>query len=162
MGMWHMSLPWWEFVVRGVIVYGFILVLLRVGGKRAIGQMGAGEFVAILLVSNAVQNSMNGGDNSITGGILLSSVIIGLSVLLAYVTFYSKTAERIVEGVPVILVRHGEIVHNNLRRVLLNEYELRHALRSQGVRHIRDVDLAILESDGKISITMNKPDQALQ
>ncbi len=153
--MWHMSLPWWEFLVRAAVVYVFILVLLRLGGKRAIGQMGAGEFVAILLVSNAVQNSMNGGDNSISGGLILSTVIIGLSVFLAYITYYSKTAEKVIEGVPVILVRHGEVIHKNLRRVLLNEYELHHALRIQGVRHIRDVSLAILESDGKISVTLN-------
>lgn len=160
--MWHLSFPWWEFAARAAVVYVFILVLLRLGGKRAIGQMGAGEFVAILLVSNAVQNSMNGGDNSITGGMILSVIIIGLSVFLAYITYYSKTAEKVIEGVPVILVRHGEMIHKNLRSVLLNEYELNHALRQQGVRHIRDVDLAILESDGKISVTMNKAEQTGQ
>ena len=157
--MWRMSFPWWEFVVRAAVVYVFILVLLRVGGKRAIGQMGAGEFVAILLVSNAVQNSMNGGDNSITGGLILSTIIVGLSVLLAYITYYSKAADNVIEGVPVILVRHGEMIHKNLRHALLNEYELRHALRNQGVGHLRDVELAILESDGKISVTLEKSEQ---
>src|SRR5258705_11178376 len=67
--MWSISLPhWWEFVVRGVIVYGFLLVILRLTGKRQVGQLAPFDLVLLLGLSNAVQNSMNGGGNSITGG----------------------------------------------------------------------------------------------
>ena len=114
--LWHTSIPYWEFVLRAVVVYVAILLLLRLGGKRQIGQMGAGEFVAILLISNAVQNSMNGGDNSITGGLILASVIIVLSVFVAWLTYKSKRWEIIIQGRPTLLVHHGKILHKNLDR----------------------------------------------
>jgi len=150
--MWNLSFPWWEFIVRGAVVYAFVLLLIRLGGKREIGQMGAGEFVAILLVSNAVQNSMNGGDNSISGGLILSVVIIGLSVMVAYLTYKSRKLENIIQGKPSVLIRNGEIIPKNLRKELLNIHELKTLLRRQGIQHLHDVDLATLESDGYISV----------
>ena len=98
--LWRVSFPYWQFVLRAAIVYIFILVLIRIGGKREVGQMGAGEFVAILLISNAVQNSMNGGDNSVTGGLIMATVIVLLSTLVAYLTYKSKTFERVIQGTP--------------------------------------------------------------
>lgn len=150
--MWHLSFAWWEFIVRGAVVYAFVLLLIRLGGKREIGQMGAGEFVAILLVSNAVQNSMNGGDNSISGGLILSVVIIGLSVMVAYLTYKSRKLENIIQGKPSVLIRNGEIIPKNMRKELLNIHELRTILRRQGVQNLHDVLLATLESDGYISV----------
>src|SRR6266700_2263913 len=88
--LWTPSFPFWQFILRGAVVYLAVLLLLRLGGKRQIGQMGTGQFVAILLISNAVQNAMNGGDNSITGGLILTTVIILLSVGIAYLTYRSK------------------------------------------------------------------------
>src|SRR5471030_764488 len=96
--LWSPSFPLWHFVLRGTVVYLSVILLLRLGGKRQVGQMGVGEFVAILLISNAVQNAMNGGDNSITGGIILATVIVGLSVLIDYLTYRSTTLEAWVEG----------------------------------------------------------------
>src|SRR5476649_1658576 len=104
--LWTLSLPWWHFILRGTIVYAAVLMLLRLGGKRQIGQMGAGEFVAILLISNAVQNAMNGGDNSVSGGLILAVVIVLLSVAIAYLTYRSKTWEHVFEGRPRLLIHH--------------------------------------------------------
>lgn len=151
--MWRISFPYWHFIVRAVVVYVFVIILLRLGGKREIGQMGSGEFVAILLISNAVQNSMNGGDNSITGGMILSIVIIALSVLVAYLTYRSKRWERLIQGRPTILIRNGIFIEHNLRRELLSTYELRTILRRQGIHDISDVVVAILESNGSVSVT---------
>ena len=67
MGLMRLDLPWTELVTRGIVIFLFVLILLRITGKRQLGQMGATEFVAILLISNAVQNAMNGGDNSLSG-----------------------------------------------------------------------------------------------
>ena len=76
--MWNISLPhWWEFVLRAVIVYGFLLVILRLTGKRQVGQLAPFDLVLLLVLSNAVQNSMNGGDNSIPGGIISAATLIG-------------------------------------------------------------------------------------
>src|SRR5476651_1238529 len=101
--LWNPSFPLWHFVLRGSVVYLSVLLLLRIGGKRQIGQMGTGEFVAILLISNAVQNAMNGGDNSITGGIILAAVIILASYGIDYLTYRSKAAENLIQGTPTIL-----------------------------------------------------------
>ena len=151
--MFGLAFPYWQFVVRAAVVYVFILILLRLGGKREIGQMGAGEFVAILLISNAVQNSMNGGDNSITGGIILSTVIVLLSLLVAYLTYKSKKMENLIQGTPTILIHNGKLVRKNLAKERLSVGQLKTALRRQGIHDYRELTEAILESDGYISVT---------
>src|SRR6266851_9197123 len=143
--LWTLSFPWWHFVLRGSVVYIAILLLLRLGGKRQIGQMGTGEFVAILLISNAVQNAMNGGDNSITGGLLLATTIILLSVLVAYATFKSKKVEALIQGRPRLLIHHGELLQQNLEKELLNVHELKTILRRQGIHDLSEIDQAVLE-----------------
>ena len=161
--LWSVSFPQWHFVLRGVIIYFFILFLLRISGKHQVGQMGPAEFVAILLISNAVQNSMNGGDNSLTGGLILAAVIMGLSELVSYLTYKSKRAERILQGSPSLLIHKGKVVPKNLERELLNLHELKTLLRKQGIHDFSDIYEAVLESDGSISVTRNsdlKPKEA--
>src|ERR1700754_3599917 len=99
----HLSVAPLDLVIRAAVVYIAVLVLLRIGGKRQLGQMGATEFVALLLISNAVQNSMNGGDNSLVGGLLLAAVLIALSTLISYLTFKSKFFTMIFEGTPTVV-----------------------------------------------------------
>ena len=151
--MWQVSFPGWQFAVRAIVVYVSVLILLRLGGKRQIGQMGTGDFVAILLISNAVQNSMNGGDNSITGGLMLAAVIIVASVIIDYVTYRSKKWENIIQGTPTLLIHHGQILQPHLDRERLNIRELKTILRRQGIHDLQEVAEAILESDGYISVT---------
>src|SRR5260221_8321648 len=112
--LWTPSFPLWQFVLRGTVIYLGVVFLLRLGGKRQVGQMGVGEFVAILLISNAVQNAMNGGDNSITGGLVLAAVLVALSWLIAFLTYKSKTWETVFEGRPRLLIHQGKIIQNNL------------------------------------------------
>jgi len=150
--LWITSFPLWHFVLRAGIVYTSVLLLLRLGGKRQIGQMGAGQFVAILLISNAVQNAMNGGDNSITGGLVLAAVIIGLSVLVAYMMFKSKKLEALFQGEPTILIHRGEIIQGNLKKELLNIHELKTILRRQGLHNLDEIAEAVLESNGSLSV----------
>ena len=163
--IWDPSFAWWQFIFRGAIVYLSILILLRLGGKRQIGQMGAGEFVAILLISNAVQNSMNGGDNSITGGLILAAVIVVLSVGVEYVTYKSKKLENLIQGRPTLLIHNGHVLHKSLEKELLSVHELRAILRRQGIHDISEIHAAILESDGYVSVTkqsevQHDPDRA--
>src|SRR5438477_11722060 len=92
--MWAISLPhWWEFIVRAVVVYLFLLVLLRLTGKRQVGQLAPFDLVLLLVLSNAVQNSMNGGDNSITGGMILSATLVGLNSCVGWLTCASCRVE---------------------------------------------------------------------
>src|SRR5437868_13298598 len=97
-GMWDLSVPWWELMARAVLVYLFLLVLLRLTGKRQVGQLAPFDLVLLLILSNAVQNAMNGGDNSFTAGAVLATVLVVLNALVGYATFRSKWLEGLVEG----------------------------------------------------------------
>src|SRR3954447_15283712 len=122
--MWSMSLVWWEFVLRGVIIYVFLILLLRLTGKRQIGQMSPFDLVLLLILSNAVQNAMNGGDNSVIGGMISAVTLVGVNWLVGLVTYKSKTAERLVEGTPELLVHNGKVAEGALRRAKLTQREL--------------------------------------
>src|SRR3954465_282736 len=98
--MWRASLPWWEFVVRGLIVYLFLIVLLRITGKRQVGQLAPFDLVLLLVLSNAVQNSMTGGDNSVGGGLISAATLVGVNFAVGLATFRSKRLERLIEGTP--------------------------------------------------------------
>jgi len=151
--MWEISLPhWWEFVVRAVVVYLFLLVLLRLTGKRQVGQLAPFDLVLLLVLSNAVQNSMNGGDNSITGGMILAGTLVGINSGVGWVTYHNKTIEGIIEGRPVILVHEGKIDHLSLRKVQMTTHELEAALRAAGCAGPADVRFAVLENTGKVSV----------
>ena len=148
----HPSLPYLDLFIRGTVVYLSILILLRISGKRQMGQMGATEFVAILLISNAVQNSMNGGDNSLTGGLWLALILIAMSTLISYLTYRSPLFSTIFEGTPTVLVHKGKWIPRNLRRERMSEAEIRILLRKQGVHHLSEVETVILEADGTVSV----------
>lgn len=139
-------------VIRALVVYLAVLIMLRVSGKRQLGQMGATEFVAILLISNAVQNSMNGGDNSLSGGLLLALVLVGLSSLISYLTYRSRFFSAVFEGTPTLLIHKGKIIPKHLARERMTESELRTLLRKQGLHDLLEIDTAILEADGTLSV----------
>ena len=97
--MFNMSVPWWEFVVRGVVVYTFLLIILRLTGKRQIGQLSAFDLVLLLILSNAVQNSMNAGDNSLIGGLVVAATLVTLNFLVGYISFKSKKSRPLLRVV---------------------------------------------------------------
>ena len=151
--IFQVEIPYLNLFVRAIVVYLSVLLLLRIAGKRQMGQMEATEFVAILLISNAVQNAMNGGDNSLAAGLFLACVLIGASALITYFTFKSRIIRSIFEGTPTLLIHKGKVISSNISKELISESELRTLLRKQGFHHINDVDVAILEADGTLSIT---------
>lgn len=151
--MFHFDIPYMDLIIRAVVVYLSVLLLLRMGGKRQMGQMNATEFVAILLISNAVQNSMNGGDNSLIGGLLLAAVLIATSTLISYLTYKSKIVSTIFEGNPTLLIHKGSLIKKNTEKELLSESELKTLLRKQGFHDISKIQTAVLEADGTLSVT---------
>lgn len=148
----HVDLPIWNLVVRATVVYFAIVILLRVSGKRQVGQMGAAELATLLLISNAVQNSMNGGDNSLGGGIVLAAVLIFLGMGTAYLSYRSRFFRNLFEGSPRLLVHEGKALEKALRREELTSTDLTILLRKQGVHAAAEVKTAILETDGSLSI----------
>lgn len=151
--MWKLSLPWWEFVIRGLVVYAFVLTLLRITGKRQIGQFAPFDLVLLLLLSNAVQNAMNGGDNSISGGLILAVTLVGLNAAVAYLSARFKRAEALIEGHPQVLIHNGKLYPDILRRERISRQDLDAAIREAGCTSLDGVRLAILETSGQISIT---------
>ena len=150
--MWNLSLPWWEFIVRGLIVYGFLLILLRITGKRQVGQMAPFDLVLLLVLSNAVQNSMNGGDNTLVGGIISAGTLVGVNFLVGYLTFRNKKMEALVEGRPVVLIHNGKIIHKAMDEVKMTTHELNASLRAGGCTTADEVLVAVMENSGQITV----------
>ena len=151
--MWAIELPHWShFVIRATVVYIFLLVILRLTGKRQVGQMAPFDLVLLLVLSNAVQNSMNGGDNSITGGLILASTLVGLNWIVSSVTFHSKRLEALIEGRPVVLIHDGKIDSRMLKSVQMTIHELRAALRAEGCAGEEQVRFAVLENNGHVTV----------
>jgi uncharacterized membrane protein YcaP (DUF421 family) len=151
--MWEINLPhWWEFLVRATVVYAFLLLLLRITGKRQVGQLAPFDLVLLLVLSNAVQNSMNGGDNSITGGLITATTLVALNWFMAWSTYRSKWIEGLVEGHPVILVHNGRINHAAMRKVQMTSHELEASLRAAGYTGLDKVRFAVLENNGHVSV----------
>lgn len=152
--MWNLTLPWWEFILRGVIVYAFLLIILRVTGKRQTGQLAPFDLVLLLVLSNAVQNAMNGGDNTVLGGIISATTLIALHYTVAFMTFKSKRLEGWIEGTPRTLIHNGVLDEKVMRSELLTRHELAAALRAAGCAEIEHVRIATLENNGQITVSL--------
>ncbi len=151
--MWDLGpQPWWEFVIRAAVVFGFLLVLLRLAGKRQIGQMTPFDLVLLLVLSNAVQNSMNGGNNSITAGVILATTLVTFNYAIAWLAFRSKTLERLLEGRPVILIHNGKVDHQSLEQSQMTQHDLEVTLRAAGYAGPHQVRYAVLETTGRVSV----------
>ena len=150
--MFGLQVPAWEIAIRTAVIYLVILVGLRLAGKREVGQLTVLDLVVLLLISNAVQNAMLGPDTSLIGGIIAVVVLLAMSVLLSQLRLRSQRLRRLVQGSPTVLVLHGEAIPDHMRREGLDEDTLLAALREHGVTDINDVEMAVLEVDGSISV----------
>jgi uncharacterized membrane protein YcaP (DUF421 family) len=156
------SLP--EVVLRTAIVYLFLVVALRLSGKRQVGQMSVLELVVILVISDAVQNSMVGDNTTLWGGIVAVVTLITADFALKFLSQRSKPVRTAIEGEPRLLVRDGRLLRHAIEQEGLEDEEVRAAVRSHGIARVEDVRVAVLETDGSISViprddqpTSNKP-----
>jgi len=156
--MWNIAVPWWELVVRGAVVYVFLLVLLRVTGKRQVGQLAPFDLVLLLVLSNAVQNSMNAGDNSLVGGLVSATTLVALNYLVGTLTFRSKRLEAVIEGRPQVLIHNGKLFEDVMAHAQLTHHEVQAALRQAGCSSVEEVHSAVLENNGSISVVARKGD----
>ena len=154
--LFQLSAPWWHFVLRACAIYALVMVLVRVSGKRAVGQFTPFDLVLLILIGNAVQNGINGGDNSLTGAAIMATTLIALNYAVAYVTSRNRKVEKFVEGVPVLLARDGQLFEAVLRRGLVSREDFREALRMNGVDDVAEVELALLETNGSISVVKKR------
>ncbi|MES1228398.1 MAG: YetF domain-containing protein [Armatimonadota bacterium] len=139
-------------VARTLVVYLLLLLGVRFAGKREIGQMTPFDLVILLLLSNAVQNAMTGPDNSLAGGIVSALTLLVANFIVSRLSYRIAPVRRFIDGMPVILVAHGEVSHSNLRHEGITFDELMGALREHECERVDEVELATLEIDGDISV----------
>jgi uncharacterized membrane protein YcaP (DUF421 family) len=138
--------------LRTGIVYLALLVGLRLTGKRQVGQMTPFDLLLLLLLANAVQNAMTGPDTSVMGGLAAAATLFGVNAVVAWTARRGARAERLVEGTPTLLIRHGREIAPNLAREGIGHEDLLRALREHGVDAMADVRTAVLEVDGTVSV----------
>lgn len=147
------SLEYYLLIVgRSAAVYTVIIIAFRLAGKKHVAQLSLIDFILILLVSNAVQNAMVGEDTSVEGGIIAGLTLVAMNIILTKLIVKSERIAKIVEGEPVLLVRHGKMLTSQLKLENIRIEEVYEAMHRAGVARLEDVSLAILETDGAISI----------
>jgi uncharacterized membrane protein YcaP (DUF421 family) len=143
--------PLWALVLRGVVVYLFLLAALRLSGRRELGQMTSFDLVLLLLVSNAVQNSVNAGDNTLGGGLVSAATLFLLNRAVGYAAWRWRWFDRLVQGRALRLVTDGRVHTGALRSERITLAELRSALRKQGISGIGECQRVTLEPDGTLT-----------
>jgi uncharacterized membrane protein YcaP (DUF421 family) len=139
-----------EKAIRCALVYGFLLIALRVLGKRELAQQNTLDLLVILLVANAVQNGIIGNDNSVTGAIVGAAVLFGLHRLFGALAYRYPWADRALEGSPSYLIRDGKIVDSTLRHEQISKPQLRAMAQRQGFDDLGGIGEAVLETDGSV------------
>jgi len=155
--MFHLGLPVLEKVLRPVFVYTFLVVGLRLAGKRELAQLNPFDLVVLLTLSNTVQNAIIGDDNSVTGGVIGATTLLALNYLVVRFLYGHERLERLVEGDADVLIDGGRIRFDRLRKELVTLAELESAAHKQGFASLDEVDRAVLEPGGTLAFFGNKP-----
>jgi len=137
---------------KTAVIYLFLILGLRVLGKRELGQMSLYDLVMIIVLGNAVQNAMINNDNTLVGGLVAATVLLVLNRLFNVLSFHSKTIERLMVGEPVLIVSNGAMLPAPMKRQGITEEQVLAALREHGMDQVADVHMAVLEVDGTISV----------
>jgi len=141
-----------EIVVRALAVYVFMIVAIRIFGKKELAQLSVIDLVFILLISNAVQNAMVGPDTSLSGGLVAAASLFAANYTLKHVLYRNKRISSLVQGEAMSLIYKGNINEANCKKAEITLEELEAAVREHGAKDIAHVDLAMLEVDGNISV----------
>jgi uncharacterized membrane protein YcaP (DUF421 family) len=159
--MWHdmfyLALPVAEKILRSIVVYVFLILGVRLAGKRQLAQLNAFDLVVLLTLSNTVQNAIIGDDNSVTGGLIGAATLLIVNYIVVWFLYGHERLDHLIEGDADVLIAEGKIKHDRLRKELITESELAAAARRQGFGSLQDVDRAVLEPGGTISLVARKP-----
>jgi uncharacterized membrane protein YcaP (DUF421 family) len=155
--MVHLGVPWLEKVLRPVIVYAFLVVGLRLAGKRELAQLNPFDLIVLLTLSNTVQNAIIGDDNSVTGGIIGAATLLVVNFAVVRFLYSHEELDRLVEGDADVLIEDGKVRMDRLRKELITMPELEAAAHRQGFASLADVDRAVLEPSGTVSFFAKKP-----
>ncbi len=148
--------PLFFIIISSLVVYLFIITAIRIFGKREISQLSVVDLVFILLISNAVQNAMVGGNITLLiGGLVAAATLFVANYFMGELFFRSKRFSKFVQGEPLMLIYEGKPIIEHLKKAKITDDELETAIREHGVEHIAEVNLAVLERDGNISVLSN-------
>ena len=150
------SVPILEIVLRTIVVYVALLALLRFAGKRELGQMSVADLVVIIVIANAVQNAMNGGDVSLTGGIVAAATLVGANLLVGRYGSRIPIIGQHIRVEPTLLMQDGALLEKNMAHEHVDTEDIEMAAREHGIGDLSEVSEAVLEPDGSISIIPNK------
>ena len=161
-GIWRdmfvITLPILEKILRPVIVYFFLVVMLRLSGKRELVQLNPFDLVVLLTLSNTVQNAIIGDDNSLAGGLLGATSLLAVNYLTVRFLYKHKNLDQLVEGKADVLIENGQLRPEHLKKELITTAQLEAAARKQGFGSLSEVDQCILEPGGTLSFIGKKPD----
>ena len=144
--------PYLDIIIRSVSVYLFMIIALRIFGKKELSQLNTADVILILLISNSVQNAMVGSNVSLLGGITAAVALFLINFLFKRIMQKSKFIKNLVQDKPEILIHNGKLEFKTLARLGISSDELQEAMREHGVEYYKDVKLAMLEIDGNISV----------
>ena len=158
--LFEFNVPVIELVARGTLMYWLLFIIFRFVTRRDLGAVGIADVLILVLVADAAQNAMSGGYDTVAEGAVLVLTLIGWNVLFDWAAYHFEWVRRMTEPRPVLLVRHGQVLHRNLRREFVTLDELKEQLRQHGVVNFAEVRSAFMESDGKFSVIRFQPDEA--
>ncbi|MFI5059115.1 MAG: DUF421 domain-containing protein [Candidatus Acidiferrales bacterium] len=155
--MFVLGLPILEKILRPVFVYAFLVIGLRLSGKRELVQLNPFDLVVLLTLSNTVQNAIIGDDNSVSGGILGASSLLLVNYLVVRFLYDHRKLDQLVEGRPDVLIQDGKVYTRRLKKELITMAQLEAAARKQGFGSLSDVQECVLEPGGTLSFVAKKP-----
>ncbi|HLK11314.1 MAG TPA: YetF domain-containing protein [Candidatus Binatia bacterium] len=155
--MFHLGLPVAEKVLRPIVVYLFLVISLRLAGKRELAQLNPFDLVVLLTLSNTVQNAIIGDDNSVTGGLVGAATLLLVNYTVVRFLYGHEQLDRLVEGEADVLVSDGQVHMERLEKELITLPELEAAARKQGLASMAEVERAVLEPGGAISFVAKRP-----
>ena len=159
-GMFELSQPWWTFVVRASIVYVGFMALVRLSGKRTVGEFTPFDLLVVVLIGESAQGGLTGGDESTLSSLLAAATLIALNFAVGWLSARSKKFDAVAEGEPVILLHNGRMREEHRRKNNIPESDVDEAIRRAGLARRDEVRLAVLETDGEITIVPRRAQSA--
>jgi len=155
--MFVMALPLLEKILRPIVVYAFLVISLRLSGKRELVQLNPFDLVVLLTLSNTVQNAIIGEDNSVTGGIIGATSLLVANYLVVRFLYNHRSLDQLIEGKSDVLIEDGKVKTQHLKRELITMAQLEAAARKQGFESLSEVQQCVLEPGGTITFLAKKP-----
>jgi uncharacterized membrane protein YcaP (DUF421 family) len=140
-----------DIALRGIFLYAFVILVLRTMGRRELSSLGPVDLVMLIVLGDAIQQGLTQDDYSVTGAVIAVTTIAAMQVLTSYLSFRSKSARKLLEGQPIVILQDGRLLEDNLRRERMTPDEIAEEMRLQQIASFDDVQWAILENNGQIS-----------